>query len=96
MAKAQIFDVAEFLDDPEVVAHYLTEAVGTGDVREIASALGDVWRARGMTELAKTTGMSREHLYRALSQDGNPEFSTVFKALDALGMHLEVKAGSAA
>ena len=91
MAKAPIFDVAEYLDHPEIIANYLTEAIATGDTKVIAEAIGDIARARGMSELAKQIGMSREHLYVALSADGNPEFSTVIKAMSALGMHLEAK-----
>ena len=67
----------------------------SGHVGVILSALGDVARAKGMTELAKQAGMSRESLYRALSKDGNPQLSTVMKVLDALGYKLDVKSTAA-
>jgi probable addiction module antidote protein len=88
MAKAQRFDVAEYLDNPEVIASYLSEAMETGDVEFIAEAIGDVTRAKGMTSIANETGLNRESLYKALRAGGNPEFSTVLKVLDALGVQL--------
>ena len=63
--------------------------------RVILGALGAVARAKGMTELAKQAGMSRESLYRALSKDGNPQLSTVMKVLDAMGYRLDVKSTAA-
>lgn len=63
-----------------------------GDPALIAAALGDVARARGMTQMARDTGVTREALYRALSPDGNPEFSTVLKVMKSLGLRLSVAA----
>jgi probable addiction module antidote protein len=84
------FDVADYLTDEETISAYLTEALESDDPRFIARALGDVARARGgMTQLANMTGISREALYRALSDTGNPEFGTVLKVLHALGIKLE-------
>jgi len=83
------FDVADFLTDDETIAAFLTEALESDDPRFIAKALGAVARARGgMTELARSTGISREALYRALSGDCNPELSTVLKVMRALGVKL--------
>lgn len=59
-----------------------------GDGSLVRAALGDIARARGMSQLARDTGMSREGLYRALSADGNPEFATVMRVIRALGVHL--------
>jgi probable addiction module antidote protein len=87
--KTEPFDVAEFLTDDETIAAYLTEVLENDDPRYIARALGAVARARGgMTELAKATGISREALYRALSEDGNPELGTALKVIHALGVKL--------
>jgi probable addiction module antidote protein len=87
--KTKPFDVAEFLTDDETIAAYLTEALESGEPRYIAKALGAVARARGgMTELARSTGISREALYRALSEDGNPELGTALKVMHALGVKL--------
>ncbi len=88
------YDVAEYLNTPEDIAAYLeawlTEA--PDDAAGIARALGDVARAKGMTQVAKDAGLSRESLYRALSPDGNPSFATVIKVAKALGVRLHVAA----
>jgi probable addiction module antidote protein len=85
------FDVAAYLEGPEDVAEYLVAAFETGDPSFIASAIGDVARARGMTEIAREAGVNRESLYRALSSDGHPEFETVVRVLGALGVELAPK-----
>jgi probable addiction module antidote protein len=90
--KTKPFDAAEYLDDDASVAAYLDEAMATGDAKFIAKSLGVVARARGMTQIAKDTGLSRESLYRALSDDGNPEFATMVTVLSALGLRLSVVA----
>ncbi len=88
--EAKPYDAAEFLTDEETVATYLTDALETEDPRIIAKALGAVARARGgMAQLAQETGLSREALYRALSDSGNPELATVLKVMRALGIRLK-------
>ncbi len=82
------FDPAEVLDTPEAIAAYLADAFETGDSAEIADALGVVARARGMSQLARDTGLSRPALYRALSAEGGVELSTVVKVLNAFGLRL--------
>ncbi len=82
------FDPAEYLDDPDAIAAHMNEAFETGDAGFIADALGTVARARGMTDIAREAGLSRESLYRALSADGNPEFGTVLRVVQALGLRL--------
>ena len=82
------FDPAEYLDDSESIAAYMSEALETGDPAFIADALGVVARARGMSEVARQSGLSRESLYRALSAEGNPEFATILKVIRALGLQL--------
>ena len=84
------FDAAEYLKTDEDMAHYLDAIIeeSEGDSRMIAMALGDIARAKGMTEIAKETGLARENLYKALSAEGNPEFSTVMKVIAALGIKL--------
>jgi probable addiction module antidote protein len=86
--KTTPFDAADYLETEEDVAAYLTEALATGDTAVVALALGAIARARGMTRIARATGLSRESLYRALSADGNPEFATVLRILDAMGLRL--------
>lgn len=86
-------DVAEQLRSPEEMAAYLdawlTEA--PDDAAGIARALGDIARAKGMTQVAKDAGLSRESLYKALSADGNPSFATVLKVARALGVQLHAQ-----
>ena len=74
--KTTRFDSAEYLDSAEAISAYLEEALETDDPAFITQALGTVARARGMSQIAKETGLSRESLYKALSAEGNPEFST--------------------
>jgi probable addiction module antidote protein len=86
------FDPAAYLDDDEALAVYMSEALETGDPAFITDAIGIIARARGMTQVAKDAGLSRESLYRALSSDGNPEFATILKVVDALGLKLTASA----
>jgi probable addiction module antidote protein len=88
IAKTKLFDPAEYLDDSESIAAYVSDALESGDPAFIADALGLVARARGMSEVAREAGVSRESLYRALSADGNPEFATVLRVMQALGLQL--------
>jgi probable addiction module antidote protein len=85
------YDSAEYLDSDEAIAAYVDEALGSADPAHIAHALGIVARAKGMTEIARGAGMSREHLYRALTATGHPEFSTVVRVLNALGLRLSAQ-----
>ena len=80
-----------WLDTPEAIAAYLTEALISKNAGYVAGAIGFVARARGMAQLARTTGLSRESLYRALKLSGNPEFSTILKICAALGLRLTVE-----
>ena len=89
--KTTTWDAADHLTGPESIAAYLDAALEDGDPELIKAALGDIARAKGMTEIAKATGMSRTSLYKALSQDGNPEFTTVVKVLHSLGLRVGVR-----
>ncbi|MGC1464909.1 MAG: addiction module antidote protein [Pseudolabrys sp.] len=91
MAKAPRFDAADYLDSPQAIADYLSEAFETGDDEVIAQAIGTIARVQGMSSVARDAGLSRENLYRALSADGKPEFSTVIKVLNALDVQLVAK-----
>ena len=92
--KAIPYDVAEQLRTPQEMAAYLDAWLeeAPDDAAGIARALGDIARAKGMTQVAKDTGLSRESLYRALSADGNPGFATVLKVARALGIKLHAQA----
>jgi len=82
------WDAAEHLETEEDMAAYLEAALEDGDSSLVAAALGDIARAKGMTEIARETGLGRESLYKALSAHGNPEFSTILKVIHALGLRL--------
>lgn len=88
------YDVAEQLRTPEEMAAYLDAwlAEAPDDAAGIARALGDIARAKGMSQVARDTGLSRESLYRALSESGNPSFATVLKIATALGLRLHAEA----
>ena len=85
------FDSVEYLNSPEAIAEYLSEALESADSAFIAHAIGTAARARGMTDIAKEAGVSRENLYRALSGETKPEFETIMRVLTALGVRLEAK-----
>ncbi|KUG22883.1 addiction module antidote protein [hydrocarbon metagenome] len=87
------WDAAEYLETEEDMAAYLEAALEENDPTLIAAALGDITRAKGMTQIAKKTGLGRESLYKALSPEGNPEFSTVLKVVSALGLKLHAGTG---
>jgi probable addiction module antidote protein len=90
--KTRPWDVVEHLETEEDITDYLEAVLDDGDPALVSAALGDVARARGMTEIAREAGLGRESLYKALSPEGNPEFATVMKVLRALGLSLHVKA----
>lgn len=92
--KTAAYDVAEHLRTPEEMAAYLDAWLveAPDDAAGIARALGNIARAKGMTQVAKDAGLSRESLYRALSADGNASFATVLKVARALGVKLHAEA----
>lgn len=87
------WDAAEHLRTQEDMVAYLEAAFEEGDVSLIAAALGDIARAKGMTDVAREAGLGRESLYKALSPDGNPELRTIMRVMEALGLRLGAKAG---
>ena len=87
------WDAAEYLETEEDMVAYLESALEENDPNLVAAALGDITRAKGMTQIAKKAGLGRESLYKALSPDGNPEFSTVLKVVSALGLKLHAGTG---
>lgn len=94
------WDVVEHLKSDEDMVHYLDACIeeDPGDGSLIRAGLGDIARAKGMTQLARDTGLARESLYKALSAEGNPEFATIIKVIRALGMrlHAEIDRSTAA
>jgi probable addiction module antidote protein len=94
-AKTRPWDAAEHLETEEDMAAYLEAALEDGDPTLVAATLGDIARAKGMSRIARETGLGREKLYKALSLDGNPEFSTVLKVVRALGLRLHARVDDA-
>jgi probable addiction module antidote protein len=88
------YDVAEHLRTPEEMAAYLEACLeeADGDAAFVAKALGDIARAKGMTQVARDAGLSRESLYKALSGDRTPNFETILKVIRALGLRLHAEA----
>ena len=82
------FDAADYLTDDQAMADYLTAVLEDGDGALLEAALGDIARARGMTDIAKSTGLTREALYKALRADSAPRFDTIQKVCGALGIKL--------
>jgi probable addiction module antidote protein len=90
--KTRRYDPVNYLKSEKDMVGYLEAALEDGTPEVVAAALGDIARARGMSELARKTGLQRENLYRALSPDGNPELSTLLKVVKALGLRLHASA----
>jgi probable addiction module antidote protein len=90
--KIRPFDMANYLTCEEDVAEYLRQVLEDGDPVELGAALGDIARARGMTQLARDTGLSRESLYKSLSGERAPNSDTLFKVIKALGFQLTLAA----
>ena len=88
------YDVAEHLRTPEEMAAYFEACLegADGDAAFIAKALGDIARAKGMAQVARDAGLSRESLYKALSGERSPDFETILKVVGALGLELHAKA----
>lgn len=91
MVKISKFDAADYLKTPEAIATYLTEAFATDDAACICAALDTIARAKGMSSVAKETGLSRESLYKSFSGSSKPEFETVRKVLNPFGVRLVVE-----
>lgn len=85
------FDAAPYLNSEEAIAAYLTDILQANDAGLLAAALGDIARARGMTEIAKAAGITREALYKALRPGSEPRFDTVNRVCAALGVRLVVQ-----
>jgi probable addiction module antidote protein len=91
MVQTHSWDIIEHLKTEEDMAAYLEAALEEGDPALVVAALGDIARAKGMTQIAREAGLGRESLYKALSPSGNPEFATILKVVDALGLRLHVE-----
>jgi probable addiction module antidote protein len=90
--KTTPYDSVEYLNSIEAINAYMKEALKTDNPAFIVSAIGTVACARGMSQIAKKAGLSRESLYKALSAEGNPEFGTIIRVMHALGLKFSVTA----
>jgi probable addiction module antidote protein len=90
--KLTTYDPSEDLTSDSAIATFMAEAFETGDAGYVAHALGVVARAKGMTQIASQTGLSREQLYRSFSGNGNPTLKTTIAVMKALGIELTAKA----
>lgn len=91
--RTTVWDAVSYFETEEDMAAYLKAALEENDAALVATALGDIARAKGMTSIAKRAGLGRESLYKALSPEGNPEFATVLKVVHALGLRLRAVPG---
>ncbi len=92
MTKLTTFDVSQYLDSKEMIAEYLTQVLQDGDVNELLEAIGNIAKAKGMSQIAKDTGLGRESLYKTFSADSKPRFETIMKVLDSFGVKLQASA----
>ena len=91
ITKTKTFDVAEFLEDEETIAEYLNMALEDPNPEMLLLAVRNIARARGMTQLARDTGLGRESLYKALSEGAKPRYDTILKVVRALGVKLHAE-----
>jgi len=90
--KLTTFDAAQYLDSKEVIAEYISQILENGDMDELLSAIGDIAKAKGMSLIAKETGLGRESLYKTFNSGTQPRFDTVVKVLNSLGVKLQASA----
>ena len=86
------FDVSQYLDSKEMIAEYLSQVLADGDTNELLEAIGNIAKARGMSQIAKDTGLGRESLYKTFQDGSKPRFETVMKVLDSFGVKLQASA----
>ena len=91
MTNVTSFDISEYLDSPELIAQYLNVTIESGSDELLYKAIGDIAKAKGMSHLAKETGLGRESLYKSLSASGSPKFSTISKIIASLGLEIDFK-----
>uniref|UniRef100_UPI004047F986 addiction module antidote protein n=1 Tax=Roseivirga sp. TaxID=1964215 RepID=UPI004047F986 len=84
------FNIADYLDDDEMIQEYLNAVLEDGDSKDILAALGHVAKAIGMSKIAEQTGLSRPSLYKALSENAKPQFDTILKVLRAVNSNLKL------
>lgn len=94
MSKIEItnFDIAEYLDNKEVIAEYLSQILADGDMDELLESLGNIAKAKGMSQIANETGLGRESLYKTFRKGTKPKFDTIMKVMQSFGVKMQVSA----
>ena len=94
MSKLEItnFDIAEYLDNKEVIAEYLSQILADGDMDELLESLGNIAKAKGMSQIANETGLGRESLYKTFRKGTKPKFDTIMKVMQSFGVKMQVSA----
>lgn len=92
MSKIEVtnFDIAEYLDNKEVIAEYLSQILADGDMDELLEALGNIAKAKGMNQIASETGLGRESLYKTFHKGTKPKFDTIMKVIQSFGVKIQV------
>lgn len=91
MTTTTAFDVSDYLDSPELIAEYLNVTIESGSPELLYKAIGNIAKAKGMASIAEDTGLGRESLYKSLSVNGSPKFSTISKIANSLGLEIDFK-----
>ena len=86
------FDIAQYLDNKEVIAEYLSQILADGDMDELLEAIGYIAKAKGMSQIASETGLGRESLYKTFHKGTKPKFDTIMKVLNSFGVRMQVSA----
>lgn len=91
MSKLEVtnFDIAQYLDDKEVIAEYLTQILADGNMDELLEALGNIAKAKGMSQIASETGLGRESLYKTFHKGTKPKFDTIMKVMQSFGVRMK-------
>ena len=94
MSKVEItnFDIAEYLDNKEIIAEYLSQILADGDMDELLEALGNIAKAKGMSQIASETGLGRESLYKTFHKGTKPKFDTIMKVIQSFGVKMQISA----
>ena len=94
MSKLEVtnFDIAQYLDNKEVIAEYLSQILADGDMDELLEALGNIAKAKGMSQIASETGLGRESLYKTFHKGTKPKFDTIMKVMQSFGVRMQVSA----
>lgn len=92
MSKLTTYDISQYLDSKEMVAEYLSQVLEDGDMDELLETIGNIAKAKGMSQIAKDTGLGRESLYKTFQAGSKPRFETVMKVMNSFGVKLQAGA----